>query len=325
MRKLIYALIFVAICLAGLCSAPNKLTANATDDSFGFYTTVEAANPGEQFAGYDIPNNNYHYYKVSLCIFGTDALGGYSSVCGYIMFDPDLYECVLDYDEDLEEYVCLCVNGDAIWSIHHGYVNQLSVNCDYNNTVGIVSVGTIGNGNYGHDGIIVTVLIKTKTATAPAPEITPVLTRVLDSTTTSIVDYVTEPDPDSPNGPPIIVTYAHTFTIYYTLGDINGDGEIDAADAQLLTVLTTASNQDYESIIEQSSGNYSGMYFLNHLGEQIFLYQVGDINSDGALTSPDATRILTEYVRTLSTPGYEIGYGLGQTFSYTYTYYTTSP
>ena len=183
----------------------------------------------------------------------------------------------------------------------------------------------MGEADYGHDGVITTVLIKTKTATAPAPEITPVLTRVLDSTTTSIVDYVTEPDPDSPNGPPIIVTYAHTFTIYYTLGDINGDGEIDAADAQLLTVLTTASNQDYESIIEQSSGNYSGMYFLNHLGERIFLYQVGDINSDGTLTSPDATRILTEYVRTLSTPGYEIGYGLGQTFSYTYTYYTTSP
>lgn len=89
---------------------------------------------------------------------------------------------------------------------------------------------------------------------------------------------------------------SHTL-LEYMLGDIDGDGVVTAADSSLLSAvisstnvtLTAANAEAYFVAYSQSHNNVSiaGMYVDN-----IFVFDVADINFDASLTSTDSSAIL---------------------------------
>lgn len=82
----------------------------------------------------------------------------------------------------------------------------------------------------------------------------------------------------------------------YLIGDIDGDGVITAYDASVLNTvisstsvtLTAANAEAYFVASHSASGTYiDGMYEQN-----VFIFDVADVNQDGVLTTTDADQIL---------------------------------
>lgn len=100
----------------------------------------------------------------------------------------------------------------------------------------------------------------------------------------------------------------------YVLGDMNGDGKIDAKDATMM--LITYANY-LAAISYNVTGDENYQNFKDMVNEK-FYQRSGDIDGDGIITSRDTVAVLIYYAYVLSNPNTTIkvdeywrGYNLG--------------
>ena len=302
-----------------VCCIPVSVSATG-NDTVSLNSTVTPISAGSYFTpnGYQIPNDNYSYYRITVYIDGTADLGGFGNFGLVVSFNPSQYQAVTGADSETP----LFSRGYALGNFDTG--GFLSTTLLVNNSTGLFSVATLGTENYGTDGEIGSILLKSLTTSAPEPSVTLSLTALNDSSGHPIINSAQQPAATYGTE---YVLYPHQYQIYYTIGDINGNGICDAADAQNLLVLVSQyqSGHSYDQTVSNNSSAYVGMMHTNHMGNPMFIADVGDIDGDSELTNDDVELLLHEYVYHLTHPDSAYAYGIGTQGMYTYTYYSNEP
>ncbi len=324
LQKAFLMLIFTVYMI--VCCVPVSVSATG-NHTVSLNSTVTPISAGSYFTpnGYQIPNDNYSYYRMTFYIDGTIELGGFGSLIMTASFDSSQYQAVLAGDSGISETTPLFSRGYALGNFDTG--GFLGIATAVNNTDGWFSVGTVGQFDYGTDGEIGSILLKSLTTSAPEPSVSLSLTELQDHNGDSIIDSEEQPAPYGPPSQTEYVLYPHQHQIYYTIGDINGNGICDAADAQNLLILVSQyqSGHSYDQTVSNSSSAYVGMMHTNHMGNPMFIADVGDIDGDSELTNDDVELLLHEYVYHLTHPNSAYAYGIGTQGVYTYTYYSNEP
>ena len=153
--------------------------------------------------------------------------------------------------------------------------------------LGIATMGGAGI-NCTSDGAIAFAFLKRKSTaptTAPIPSASTFFTYFTDVTNQPQAYTEVAPHGQTPN-----------LLLEYLIGDIDGDGVITAYDASVLNTvisstsvtLTAANAEAYFVASHSASGTYiDGMYEQN-----VFIFDVADVDQDGVLTTTDANQIL---------------------------------
>lgn len=305
-----------------VCCIPVSVSATG-NDIVSLRSTVTPISAGSYFTpnGYQIPNDNYSYYRMTFYIDGTADLGGYSILSLVASYDSSQYQVVTAANGETP----LFSRGYALGNFDTG--GFLSISVSMNSTLGLFAIATMGQLDYGTDGEIGSILLKSLAPSAPDPSVGLSLAKLINSNNDPIIDSEQQPIPNGVQGQTEYVLYPHQYQIYYTIGDINGNGICDAADAQNLLILVSQyqSGHSYDQTVSNNSSAYVGMMHTNHMGNPMFIADVGDIDGDSELTNDDVELLLHEYVYHLTHPDSAYAYGIGTQGVYTYTYYSNEP
>lgn len=316
LQKAFLMLIFTVYMIA--CCIPVSVSATG-NDTVSLNSTVTPISAGSYFTpnGYQIPNDNYSYYRITVYIDGTADLGGFGNISLFVSFNQSQYQGVTGADGETP----LFSRGYALGNFDTG--GFLGISTALDNTTGAFAVATLGTENYGTDGEIGSILLKSLTTSAPEPSVTLSLPEINDSYGHPIINSERQTGSHGTE----YVLYPHQHQIYYTIGDINGNGICDAADAQNLLILVSQyqSGHSYDQTVSNNSSAYVGMMHTNHMGNPMFIADVGDIDGDSELTNDDVELLLHEYVYHLTHPNSAYAYGIGTQGVYTYTYYSNEP
>ena len=165
----------------------------------------------------------------------------------------------------------------------------LNLTVGYNSTMNQIGFSTMSGGaDCTNSGAVAYAFLKRKStapATAPVPTASTEVNQLANRAKVAQPYIEVAPYNQTPN-----------LLLEYLIGDIDGDGVITAYDASVLNTvisstsvtLTAANAEAYFVASHSASGTYiDGMYEQN-----VFIFDVADVDQDGVLTTTDANQIL---------------------------------
>ena len=182
-------------------------------------------------------------------------------------------------------------DGYDVYFIPGEAAGGLSMILSFNVNNGRIVISGVSLTNNTANGEIVSFFLKRKPSSpsnAEVPSFSSTFYQIIDSNLEE-VEYTEV----LPSGQP-----SHTL-IAYTIGDIDGDGEVTAYDSSVLmtvinstnATLTAANAQTYFDYCVQTYGtDLDGMYPQN-----VFVFDVADLNQDGVIDSNDSGLILSYF------------------------------
>lgn len=236
----------------------------------------------------DIGNNTFVTYahegdfEVLLTIENNT---GYAGSGMGLYYDKNNFDPCMPDPSDPTSIECYYTTGPAL-------IN-LSPSILVNRSQGRFGLTTNGTTNNTNDGLMMRVFL-TRKDNAPDPDAIPYVGTVVTQLVTAKNYDVSYYEPTCLNTGFIA---ERRFLLNYRLGDLDGDGNVTMADANLLSSILANSTSINASTAESRARALTGVTLdgLFHntydIFEDTFIFSVIDINNDGVITSADITQI----------------------------------
>lgn len=322
MKKIVINIVF--ICLAVICfGRKNAVYADTTLSLTTRYLTSEDADYYNSSGSHTSRGNGVNQvdilegdYLITLHISGNT---GFATTGFRIKYNSDLVEPLTYYKNSHEkpvyckEYVSFYDDVEIETAINRSHYNDDS-------PYGIIGYGTMCVDGADEDGMIVSFFVRPYSGLNIIQEKNIVVGYEIERWQDVNLNNISDVEVSN-----IVTIYHHVDNLSnssFIYGDLDGDGYVTSADAQILALLDSEYGISGNGIIDIH--DYSAVYTYgnNDTITGLRLIIVGDVNQDGHIDGTDAQLVLTYYTNYVvnGQPGYT---GIIGTYADYYVEYTT--